>query len=107
MGDMADYYTDSLFDDDEPFIHRPKRKTEWVELQVKKVLMSTAKAFLCRLEDDTESWVPKSQIQDADDIEAGDTELTLLITEWIASRLEPAEKKSIYDQKAKGGHTHE
>ncbi len=96
MGDDSCSYHD-LFDGT---FHRPD--SEWVELEVKKIIAATAKAFLCRLDDDLEYWIPFSQMQDHEDFEPGDTECVLYITEWINDRLEPAEKKSIFNQKAKG-----
>lgn len=107
MGDMADYTLDSMFEDDDDYTdddipHRPGRKTQWLEIEVKKIIAATGKAFLCRLDDDLDYWIPFSQMQDHEDFEPGDTECVLHITEWINDRLEPAEKRSIFDKRAKG-----
>jgi hypothetical protein len=46
-------------------------------------------------------------MKDHEDFDPGDTECTFHITEWINDRLTPAERKSVFDQRARGGHTHE
>lgn len=105
MGDMADYTLDSMFEDpkdDSYHFQRRGKPTTYIEIEVKKIIAATAKAFLCRLDDDKEYWIPFSQMRDASDFEPGDTECTFYITEWISDRLEPVEKRSIFDQKAKG-----
>ncbi len=74
----------------------------WTHIAVKKILIATAKAFLCRLEDDQEYWLPKSVVADPEDYEAGETELELSVKDWFVDKMEPAERKSVFDQKARG-----
>lgn len=57
----------------------------WVHVDVKKIVKETDKAFLCRLEDGRQEWLPKTQISDPDDYEEGDENCTISITEWIAN----------------------
>lgn len=104
MGDMADDYSEytDLFGN-EHIVYHSKKKRPYLEIEVKKIIAATQKAFLCRLDDDEEYWIPFSQIRDYDEFEPGDTECVLHITEWINDRLTPIEKKSIFDQKARGG----
>ncbi len=80
---------------------------EYIETEVKKIIAATTKALLCRLEDDEEYWIPRSQVEDADDFEAGETECVMYISDWFVARMEPAEKKSVFDQRARGGHHQE
>lgn len=56
-----------------------------VHLEVDEILRETDKAFLVYL-DGEETWIPKSVIADADDYEVGDSEVTLSIAEWFASK---------------------
>lgn len=51
---------------------------------VEKIIRETEKAFLVRLEDGDEHWLPKSQIADADDYREGDEDVELSVTEYIA-----------------------
>ncbi len=74
----------------------------WTHIEVKIILLETAKAFLCRLEDDKDYWLPKSVVADPEDYEAGETELELSVKDWFVDKMEPAEKKSVFDQKARG-----
>lgn len=57
---------------------------EYIHLDVEKILQETDKAFLVRLEDGTELWLPFSQVADYEDYEAGDKNCTISITEWLA-----------------------
>ena len=55
-----------------------------------KVLRVTDKALLVKLEDhgDKEVWVPKSQIHADSEVYAADTEGILIVTKWMAEKLE-------------------
>jgi len=55
-----------------------------------KVLRVTDKALLVKLEDhgDREVWIPKSQIHDDSEVYAADTEGVLIVTSWMANKLE-------------------
>lgn len=57
----------------------------WVHLDVDEVLRETDKAFLLLI-DGEEVWVPKSQVSDADKYEAGDTDVTVSVTTWLAEQ---------------------
>ena len=57
---------------------------EWVHLDVEEILRETDKAFLVRLEDGREEWLPFSQIADPDEYQVGDRDCTVSITEWVA-----------------------
>ena len=59
--------------------------SNWVHLDVEEIVRETDKAFLVRLEDGEEVWLPKGQISDAQDYSEGDTNCTLSISEWIAN----------------------
>lgn len=59
--------------------------SNYVHLDVEEIVRDTDKAFLVRIEAG-EVWIPKSQIADADDYEAGDTDLTLSVTKWFADK---------------------
>ena len=58
----------------------------WIHLDVKLIVKETDRAFLLRLDDDTEHWIPKNQISDPDDYEEGDKDCSVSITEWIAEQ---------------------
>lgn len=55
-----------------------------------KVLRVTDKALLVKLEDhgDKEVWVPKSQIHADSEVYAADTDGILIMTRWMANKLE-------------------
>lgn len=58
---------------------------DWVYVQVDEILHETDKAFLVRIGDE-EIWLPYSQIEDYEDYEAGDQDVEIAITEWIAEK---------------------
>lgn len=60
--------------------------SHYIHLEDVTVLKETDRAFLLRLDDDSEHWIPKNQIADPDTYEEGDTEVTVSITEWIAEQ---------------------
>lgn len=80
---------------------------EYIETEVRKIVAATAKAFLCRLDDGEEYWIPRSRVEDANDFEAGETDCVMYISDWFLDRMEPAEKKSVFDQRARGGNYNE
>lgn len=57
-----------------------------VTLRVAEVLRETDLALLLLLDDDDEHWVPKSVIEDADDITTGDTDLEVQVAEWFCEK---------------------
>lgn len=57
----------------------------FVHVAVERIVQETDKAFLCLI-DGAQVWLPKSQIADADDYDAGDEDVTLSVTEWIAAQ---------------------
>lgn len=63
----------------------------YVDLEVVEIKAETQKAFLVLLDDDSEHWIPFSQIDGAEKHSAGDKDVVLSITEWIAEEkgLEP------------------
>ncbi len=60
----------------------------YVDLEVQVIRKETDAAFNVVLEDGRIWWLPKSQVADADDYEAGDRDLTLSVTEWILEQKE-------------------
>lgn len=60
--------------------------SNYVDLEVQVIRRETADAFQVVIEDGDIIWLPKSQIADAEDYEAGDRDLCLSITEWIAEQ---------------------
>lgn len=58
--------------------------SNWVHLDVDRIAKETDKAFLCVI-DGEEYWIPKSQVSDAEDYEAGDKDVCMSVTEWIAN----------------------
>ncbi len=58
--------------------------SNWVHIDVVMIHRETDKAFLCELDDERQEWLPKSQIADAEDYAAGDTDCTISISEWLA-----------------------
>jgi len=57
--------------------------SNYVHVSVDKILRESDKAFLVFV-DGEETWLPKSQIADADDYEVGDEDVTLSVTAFIA-----------------------
>jgi hypothetical protein len=58
--------------------------SNWIHLDVAAVLRLTDKAMHVELEDGELVWLPLSQVDEADKFEAGDKNLTVSITEWLA-----------------------
>ena len=59
--------------------------SNYVHLDVEEVVCETKKALLLRI-DGTEVWVPLSQIADASDYSAGDTDCCISVTQWFAEK---------------------
>lgn len=59
--------------------------SNWVHVTVEKVERETDAAFLLLI-DGQQHWVPKSQISDPDVLDAGDEDVTVSLTEWIADQ---------------------
>ncbi len=59
---------------------------EWVHLDVELIVRETDKAFLLRLEDGREEWVPFSQISDPGDYSEGDEDCCISVTQWLADQ---------------------
>lgn len=55
----------------------------WVHVDADEIKRETEKAFLVVIGDE-ECWLPKSQVDNASQYEAGDKDVTLSITEFIA-----------------------
>ncbi len=55
----------------------------WVHVDVNEILRATDAALLCQI-GDVEVWLPRSQISEGEQYEAGDTDVTLSVSEWIA-----------------------
>lgn len=60
--------------------------SNWIHLDVVKIHRESEKAFELELEGGELVWVPKSQISEPDDLEEGDEDVTVSITEWIAEQ---------------------
>jgi hypothetical protein len=61
--------------------------SDYVHLDVLLIKKETDMAFLLVLEDDErELWVPKSQVSNSDDYDEGDTDCTVSVSEWFASK---------------------
>lgn len=58
-------------------------QSNYVHLDDCDILAETGNALLVRY-DDGEFWLPRSQVADAGDYQAGDQGVTLSVTEWIA-----------------------
>jgi hypothetical protein len=71
---------------EELFREHPVSGSDWVHLDVQVIRRETDKAFQVILEDGSINWLPKSQVCDADEYQAGDRDLTMSVTEWIAQQ---------------------
>lgn len=56
-----------------------------ITIFVRQVVRETGRAFLF-LTEDGEVWVPKSVIEDADEIAEGDDDLEIEVAEWFANK---------------------
>lgn len=59
--------------------------SNYVHLEGCSVVAETDKALLINYKDE-EYWIPVSQISGADAYDAGDTDVTISITKWIANQ---------------------
>lgn len=59
--------------------------SRWIHLDNVTVRKKTGLAFLLVLDDEEEYWIPISQVSDADNYDEGDENVSISITEWIAS----------------------
>jgi hypothetical protein len=59
--------------------------SRWVHLSCVDVLCEATSSFLLRIGDE-QYWIPKSHIADAGDYEAGDDDVKISITKWIAEQ---------------------
>jgi hypothetical protein len=57
-----------------------------VHLDVEEIVKETDSAFLLRLDDGEEVWIPKSQVSDPESYAQGDCNATVSVTEWIAKQ---------------------
>lgn len=69
---------------EELFREQPVSQSDWVSLDVQVIRRETEKAFQVVLADGSIHWLPKSQVDSADNLEAGRRDLTIMVTEWIA-----------------------
>lgn len=60
--------------------------SNYVHLDVQRILKETDRAFLLLLDDDEELWVPKSVISDEGDYNEGDANCTISIQQWFADK---------------------
>lgn len=61
--------------------------SQWVHLDVDRIVKITELAMLLRLRDrDSDVWVPISQISEPDDYDENDTDATVSVTEWFATK---------------------
>lgn len=60
--------------------------SKWIHLEDVTVVRETDRAFLLRLDDDSEHWIPKNQVSEPDTYEEGDEGVTVSISEWIAEQ---------------------
>lgn len=60
--------------------------SNYVHLDNCEILKETPMAFLIRLEDEEELWFPKSIVANSGDYSEGDSNLTISIAEWFASK---------------------
>lgn len=60
--------------------------SNWVHLDVAKIHQESEKAFLMEIDGGEMVWIPKSQISEPEILSAGDEDVTVSITEWIAEQ---------------------
>lgn len=58
-------------------------ESRYIPIVVDEVLKETDKAFLCLIEG-TQYWIPKSQMEDSENVSEGELDCEMAITEWIA-----------------------
>ena len=60
--------------------------SNYVHLDVEKILGETDLALHVEIEDYGDAWIPKSQIADVDDYKVGDEDCTISVTRWFADK---------------------
>lgn len=60
--------------------------TEYSSVVADEILQETDAAFLIEFEDVGRLWIPKSQIEDPDDIVVGDKNVVVEIATWLAEK---------------------
>ena len=58
----------------------------YTHIDVLTIVKETAKAFLVRLTDKREVWIPRSVVANADDYEEGDGRSTISVRDWFAEK---------------------
>lgn len=59
---------------------------EYVTLSVAEVKVETNGAYLFALEDGSEHWVPKSQLEEYEGIGKGETDIEVSVAKWFADK---------------------
>jgi hypothetical protein len=59
---------------------------EWVRVGVRVVRRETEKAFQVITADGRKEWLPRSQMAGPGNYHAGDRDVAMLVTEWIAKQ---------------------
>ncbi len=62
----------------------------WVHIDVERIKKITEKAMLVTLEDG-DLWIPLSQVDEPDNFEEGDEDITVSVTEWFSKKQELSE----------------
>lgn len=65
-------------------------QTEWVTIGVQVIRRETDLAFNVIADNNQIYWIPKSQVDDPDSYSAGDRDIEMRITRWIADEKEIA-----------------
>ena len=65
---------------------QPMSCSGWVHLENCRVIKVTEKAILIDYQDGDPIWLPKSQVSEAEQYAAGDADVTISISEWIAKQ---------------------
>jgi hypothetical protein len=64
-------------------MHERSEATGLIDLAVRVIRKESEKAFNVCLDDGRIWWLPKSQVTDAEQYQAGDRECTMTIPEWL------------------------
>jgi hypothetical protein len=57
-----------------------------VDVNVEEIVKETERSFLVLTHDGLEIWLPKSQLDNAGQLSVGDTDPTLVLPRWLASK---------------------
>lgn len=60
--------------------------SNWVHLDVAKILIESEKAFFLEIDGGETVWIPKSQISEPEILAVGDEDVTVSISAWIAEQ---------------------